>query len=62
MLKITNCNIDIFQIIHFSKGKEMESEANTFSNTRGFIIEGDIGKSNFKIRVRIIPRASLLLM
>ncbi len=32
-------------IIHFSKGKEMESEANTFTNTRGFVIEGDIGKT-----------------
>ena len=32
-------------IIHFSKGKETEDNINTFSNTRGFIIEGDIGKS-----------------
>ena len=32
-------------IIHFSKGKESENETNTFANTRGFVIEGDIGKS-----------------
>ena len=32
-------------IIHFSKGKESENETNTFTNTRGFVIEGDIGKS-----------------
>jgi len=32
-------------IIHFSKGKEIENETNTFANTRGFVIEGDIGKS-----------------
>ncbi len=32
-------------IIHFSKGKEIENETNTFTNTRGFVIEGDIGKS-----------------
>ena len=32
-------------IIHFSKGKERENETSTFTNTRGFVIEGDIGKS-----------------
>ena len=32
-------------IIHFSKGKESENETNTFTNTRGFVIEGDIGES-----------------
>ena len=32
-------------VIHFSKGKESENETNTFTNTRGFVIEGDIGKS-----------------
>ena len=29
-------------IIHFSKGKESENKTNTFTNTRGFVIEGDI--------------------
>lgn len=32
-------------IINFSKGKETIGEVNTFTNTRGFVIEGDIGKT-----------------
>ena len=31
-------------IINFSKGKETIGEVKTFTNTRGFVIEGDIGK------------------
>ena len=45
IIKGEDYKVTVSPIIHFSKGKEMESETNTFSNTRGFIIEGDIGKS-----------------
>ena len=31
-------------IINLSKGKEFVDEKNTFTNTRGFIVEGDLGK------------------
>lgn len=45
IIKGKNYKVKGSPVIHLSRGKEMESEANTFSNTRGFIIEGDIGKS-----------------
>ena len=45
IIKGEDYKVTVSPIIHFSKGKEMESETNTFSNTRGFIIEGDLGKS-----------------
>ena len=32
-------------IIHFSKGYERNEKKNTFTNTRGFVIEGDIGNT-----------------
>ena len=44
IIKGKGYKVMISPIIHFSKGKEMESGVNTFRNTRGFIIEGDIGK------------------
>ena len=44
IVKGKDYKVTISPIIHFSKGKEMESGSNTFSNTRGFIIGGDIGK------------------
>ena len=31
-------------IINLSKGKEVNEDKNTFTNTRGFLIEGDLGK------------------
>jgi len=31
-------------IINLSKGKEVNEDKNTFTNTRGFIVEGDLGK------------------
>ncbi|MBC8266988.1 MAG: hypothetical protein H8E84_08500 [Flavobacteriales bacterium] len=45
IIKGEDFNITASPIIHFSKGKETVSGTNTFTNTRGFIIEGDIGKS-----------------
>ncbi len=44
IIKGEDYKVTISPIIHFSKGKERESGINTFNNTRGFIIEGDIGK------------------
>ena len=31
-------------IINLTSGKEFIQEKNTFTNTRGFVIEGDLGK------------------
>ena len=31
-------------VVNFSKGKELNQSKNTFTNTRGFLIEGDLGK------------------
>jgi len=45
IIKDENYHVTASPIIHFSIGKETEKGTNTLTNTRGFIIEGDIGKS-----------------
>ena len=47
-------------IINFSHGKEFSEKKNTFTNTRGFIVEGDLGKkisfvSSFAENQSILP-------
>ncbi|MDC3305376.1 gliding motility protein RemB [Flavobacteriales bacterium] len=47
-------------IINLSKGKELIEDKNTFTNTRGFIVEGDLGKkisffSSFSENQSIFP-------
>ena len=37
-------NVVASPIINFSNGKEFIERRNTFTNTRGFIVEGDVGK------------------
>ena len=45
IIKNEDYHVTASPIIHFSIGKETEKGTNTFTNTRGFIIEGDIGES-----------------
>ncbi len=45
VIKGEDYNVTASPIIHFLVGKESATEPKTFSNTRGFIIEGDLGKS-----------------
>ena len=44
LLKGENYKVIASPIINLSKGKETKEGKNTFTNTRGFIIEGDLGK------------------
>jgi hypothetical protein len=44
LLKGEDYSVIVSPIINFSKGKELVDEKNTFINTRGFIVEGDLGK------------------
>ena len=44
LLKGEDYRVIASPIINFSKGKEFVDEKNTFTNTRGFIVEGNLGK------------------
>ena len=44
ILKGKDYSVTASPIINLSKGKEVKETKNTFTNTRGFIIEGDLGK------------------
>jgi len=44
LLKGNGYTVIASPIINFSKGKEFVDKKNTFTNTRGFIVEGDLGK------------------
>ncbi|MBT3612133.1 MAG: hypothetical protein HN522_04240 [Flavobacteriales bacterium] len=44
LLKGEDYKIIASPIINFTLGKEFVEEKNTFTNTRGFIVEGDLGK------------------
>ena len=45
ILKGKDYSVTASPIINLSKGKEVKETKNTFTNTRGFIIEGDLGKN-----------------
>ena len=44
LLKGKSYKVTASPIINFSKGKEFVDQKNTFTNTRGFIVEGDLAK------------------
>ena len=44
LLKGNGYRVFASPIINFSKGKEFLDEKNTFTNTRGFVVEGDLDK------------------
>ena len=44
LLKGEDYRIIASPIINFSKGKEFSDKKNTFTNTRGFIVQGDLGE------------------
>ena len=44
LLKGEDYRVTASLIINLSKGKEFSEKKNTFTNTRGYIIEGDLGK------------------